>query len=313
MDCRRRGHEPEAHKSAARWPATALQCGVQEGWMMGALLRPELLSITDLQALHRPRELLLARAATLYRAARLDDAQDPALRVRCHALAWRHLHEEAARARVAPAFAALPALAATPEAQLPDALATCALALAAGVEEAGQALERAWISMEKLAWSAHREQYAAPVRNAAACAALLTAFETGGDLRYLRRAETLCRTVTARTPPAPPAHCQWALSLLRLARHPVALAHPGSWMVPHAKRLFDTAAPALLHETRFAPLALALAVATSIAARTGAPRRLQWQERLWKLCWHGCRDLRDGDPEAAAAVLQAVDQLSPRW
>lgn len=280
---------------------------------MGSFYRPIMLSISAQQSLHRPRDLLLSRAAALYRNALLHDGHDPALRVRCHALAWRHLHDEASQARASAAFSALPAAASTPDTELAGTLATCALALGAGVDEAARELERTWTFMEQYAWLAHRELYAAPVRNADACAALLTAFETSGDLRYLRRAETLCRTITARTRPEPWAHCQWALSLLRLARHPVALAHPGSWLVPHARRLFDNAVPALLHGAGFAPLAQGLAVATLLAASTGAPRQLQWQERLWKLCWQACVDLPDDDAEAAASVLHAVDQLSLHW
>lgn len=277
---------------------------------MGSSFRPHMLSISKRQSLHRPRDLLLSRAAALYRNAPIDDVRDPALRVRCHALAWRHLHDEAAQARARAAFAALPVPAAALENELAGTLATCALALGAGVEEGAPALESTWACMERYAWLDRRELYAAPVRNADACAALLTAFETGGDLRYLRRAETLCRTITARARPEPSAHCQWALSLLGLARHPVALAHPGSWLVPHAKRLFDSTAPALAHGAAFEALAQALAVATLLAARTDAPRQLQWQERLWKLCWHACLELPDDSAEAAAAVLQAVDQLA---
>jgi len=275
---------------------------------MGALLRPEMLSITDHRALRRPTDILLSRAGSLYRAARFDAARDPASSLLCHALAVRHLHcDESDRAQVRAAFDALPA--ATAEQELVATFHLCTLALAAGVEAAAVELERAWSRMERYAWQEGRELYGACVDNADACAALLTAFEINGDLRFLRRAETLARTVTARARPATRAHCQWALSLLRLARHPVALAHPGSWMAPHAARLFDAAFPAL-DNTDFGQLAQALAVAGALAARTGSARQLQRHEQLWALCWRACLDLPEGSPAAAAAVLRAVDLLS---
>ena len=253
--------------------------------------------------------MLRSRAAALYRSARFDALHDPALGVLCHSLAACHLHgEETAQPLARAAFAAQPAATAAREPGLVEALHVNALALAAGVAAAMPELERAWTMMERHAWQERRELYGAPVSNADACAAVLTAFEINGDVRFLRRAETLARSVTARARTPSAADCRWALSLLRLARHPVVLAHPASWMAPHAARLFDAALPAL-DDTDFMQLAHALAVAGVLAARTGSPRRLQCHEHIWARCWRACLAL-DHSPAAAAAVLQAVDLLS---
>ncbi|HXH02554.1 MAG TPA: AGE family epimerase/isomerase [Candidatus Competibacteraceae bacterium] len=86
-----------------------------------------------------------------------------------------------------------------------------ASALAAGVEEARQGLERSWEILEQRFWSPQHGLYADiadcewrldPYRgqnaNMHACEALLAAYEASGEQRYLERAATLAHNITVR-------------------------------------------------------------------------------------------------------------------
>lgn len=162
-------------------------------------------------------------------------------------------------------------------------------ALQAGVSEAAEYLTETFDLMERHFWGAEYGLYADeasadwsvlhPYRgqnaNMHACEAMLAAYDATGQLRYLRRAETLARNVTLRRADLAggdiwehyrpdwsidwdynkhdktnifrpwgyqPGHLtEWAKLLLILERHSEHLETSGAWLVPRAKTLFDSA------------------------------------------------------------------------
>lgn len=162
-------------------------------------------------------------------------------------------------------------------------------ALMAGLMEAGPYLAEVFELAEAQFWEPQHGLYAdeasadwtvlAPYRgqnaNMHMCEALITAFEASGDLRYLRRAETLARHVTVRQAALAggmvwehhrsdwsvdwdynkndksnlfrpwghqPGHLtEWAKLLLILERHGDHLAGSAAWLAPRARALFDAA------------------------------------------------------------------------
>lgn len=281
---------------------------------MGTLFRPALLPIPAHAARFRTRAILLARAAVLYRGlacgAGPADAADraiAALHVRCHALAWRHFGADAARSAAAAAYTHYCGLHPAAPPEYPEALLTHALAAGAGIGPARELVARTWGRMEL---------YGAPAGAPLPCAALLAAYEACGEPRYLRRAEALCRDAVALMCAAPAQAMAWALLLLRLAGHPVALAGPADWLLPCARRLFDAALAAGLDGAfgphadalaggAFGPLADALAVAGRLAASTDDDRYCAAHDAIWRHCWRLCP--ATASHAAAHLVLQAVD------
>jgi mannose/cellobiose epimerase-like protein (N-acyl-D-glucosamine 2-epimerase family) len=162
-------------------------------------------------------------------------------------------------------------------------------ALAAGVGEARDWIAETWDLMEQRFWEPAYGLYAdqatadwstlLPYRgqnaNMHSCEALLAAWEATGELRYLRRAETLARNITVRQADLAdgriwehyqpdwqvdwdynrddktnifrpwgyqPGHfTEWAKLLLILERHAEHLEGPSDWLLPRAVALFDDA------------------------------------------------------------------------
>lgn len=175
--------------------------------------------------------------------------------------------------------------------------------------------------------------------NLRTCQALLAAFDASGEPRYLRRAETLAYNMTVRqadmtaglvwehyqrdwSPDWDHGHdlrlapggikeqlpssgydsatqIAWALILLQLERHPVALERPPAWMFPRALALFDSAVARrwdqldgivdavdhLLAHANGAPSALevhvdALLTTALLAMRSGLDCYEAWHDKL---------------------------------
>lgn len=162
-------------------------------------------------------------------------------------------------------------------------------ALGAGIEEARACLDETFALMERRFWQpafglyadqasadwAVLDPYRGQNANMHACEAMLAAFEASGELRYLRRAETVAHNVTVRQAALAdgmiwehyhadwtidweynrhdksnifrpwgfqPGHfTEWAKLLLLLERHAPHLEGSPAWLAPRATELFDTA------------------------------------------------------------------------
>lgn len=162
-------------------------------------------------------------------------------------------------------------------------------ALAAGVEEAHAWIDETWELLEERFWEPEHGLYAdqaspdwsemLPYRgqnaNMHTCEALLAAFESTGERRYLLRAERIARNITVRQAARAdgriwehyradwqvdweynrddktnifrpwgfqPGHfTEWAKLLLNLERHTQYLAGESDWLLPRAIALFDDA------------------------------------------------------------------------
>lgn len=174
--------------------------------------------------------------------------------------------------------------------------------------------------------------------NMHSCEALLAAFEATGARRYLTRAATVAHNITVRKAALAggliwehyhadwsvdweynkhdrtnifrpwgyqPGHLtEWAKLLLIMERHKDKLDVDSSWLLPHARELFDAAlAQAWDHEHGgiyygFAPdrsicdsdkyfwvQAESIAAAALLAKRTGDGRYWDWYDKLWAYCW----------------------------
>ncbi|MES3021542.1 MAG: AGE family epimerase/isomerase [Pseudomonadota bacterium] len=162
-------------------------------------------------------------------------------------------------------------------------------ALGAGVHRARGYLEETFALMERHFWQDGHGLYADqasadwsildPYRgqnaNMHCCEALLAAYEAGGDIRYLHRAEQLAFNITVRQAKLAdgmiwehyrddwsidwdynlddrknlfrpwgfqPGHfTEWSKLLLNLERHRASLAGPSDWLLPRAQALFESA------------------------------------------------------------------------
>lgn len=162
-------------------------------------------------------------------------------------------------------------------------------ALAAGIGEARAYLDETFDLMEQRFWEKDHGLYADqasgdwsvldPYRgqnaNMHACEAMLAAFEACGEIRYLRRAETLAHNITVRQAGLAggmiwehyhpdwridweynrddksnifrpwgfqPGHLtEWAKLLLLLERHAAQMSGSSDWLAPRAQQLFDIA------------------------------------------------------------------------
>lgn len=257
---------------------------------------------------------------------------------------------------------------------LAEDLLTWSHACAAGLETTYLALIQAEARMERRYWQASHGLYAdhtgadgelagyrSQRANQRACEALLAAFEASGEPRYLRRAETLAYNITVRQAGLtggvvwehyhadwspdwdyerdagadPGQQIAWALLLLRLERHPVAMAACGGWMRPRAAQLFDIAMDRgwdHVHGGLSGGLDIvdqaarwmgrleihlgALAAAALLAHRgddDGDHRYLAWYDKLWRHTWPHL--LRGGEGrdrlEIAHLLLRGADALEP--
>lgn len=179
------------------------------------------------------------------------------------------------------------------------------------------------------------------------CEAMLAAYEASGDARYLDRALTLAQNMTQRQAAQAdglvwehydrdwnidwdyhrddpkhlfrpwgfqPGHqTEWAKLLLILDRHLSARGDAPAWLVPTARRLFDTAVARSWDDAfgglayGFAPdgsicdddkyfwvQAESLATAALLAVRTGEDLYWQWYDKLWAYAWQHMVDHRYG-------------------
>ncbi|ANG64642.1 N-acylglucosamine 2-epimerase [Marinobacterium aestuarii] len=178
--------------------------------------------------------------------------------------------------------------------------------------------------------------------NMHSCEAMIAAFEATSDKKYLERAMTLAQTICQRQAALAdgliwehydahwqvdwdynkadpknlyrpwgfqPGHLtEWAKLLLMIERH-----QPADWLLPCARRLFDTALSTAWDQERggiyygFAPdgricdddkyfwvQAESMAAAALLAERTGDANYWRWYERLWDYSWEHMIDHRHG-------------------
>ena len=170
------------------------------------------------------------------------------------------------------------------------------------------------------------------------CEALLAAFEATGERRYLARAATIAHNITVRQAALAdgliwehyhadwsvdweynkhdktnifrpwgyqPGHLtEWAKLLLIMERHKDKLDVDGSWLLPRARELFDTALARAWDPEHggiyygFAPdgsvcdsdkyfwvQAESIAAAALLAERTRDGRYWEWYDKIWTYCW----------------------------
>jgi hypothetical protein len=270
-------------------------------------LRTKLLSITTPDALHRRRAVLLSRAADLYRSPLPEQDAPPALRVQYHALAWRHLHVEAARDAAHDAFTELsqPATADPMSARLRTHVDACA----AGIDAAREHVEQLADALVRIEGCMQASEAGAGLH---ACEALLPAYEACGNPRYLRQVEDTCRAIASHHlgGPTPAIRLRWAWLMLRLACHPVALAGTAGWLLPAAEELAGAALADIGDAAGLALLADALVVASLLAALSEDRRHAAAAERAWQACWNACLRIEPADTQAVAELFLAVERMT---
>lgn len=203
---------------------------------------------------------------------------------------------------------------------LGTALLAYAHAFQAGVAPARAAIASTVAAMTRHCWDARRGRYAdqastqwdvqwdgqrSDSANLLACDALIAAFDATGEPAHVRRAAALARTITDDPVAMQPGHlAKWAVQLLILERHPVALDGDTGWLLPRAQALFNAAVRDGWHlphgglasavDLQGAPCddarycwvhAVALTAATLLAERTDQQGYREWYGRLWRYSW----------------------------